>query len=352
MRKLRTALKSVLRQYRVEIVHLHSITHLCRPLIKAARAIGIPMIATLHEGAWVCPNYFFENNVTKQLCTEFRFSRCIACRFAGLRRGHHWKSWPRDLFRALSGVVRVKLIYRPLLERLDKIVGCCDYAVQQYRNFRVRAPATTIRNLIPDGEIRPKTVSPVGLPLRIGVLGGFREQKGGDILLTALGLLHDRYDDFRVEVWGPTPTLEPPDGFRIPLSLPIRIRGYYERAQLSGIFDSIDLIVHASTWDTYPTVVLEALASRTPVVAVRATGAVEIVEEGVNGRFFERNDPVGLASAIEWFLDNPAEIERMQRCMEIPSPYETMLNSYADLYARIAHEQEGNPIRRRGVSHV
>lgn len=44
---------------------------------------------------------------------------------------------------------------------------------------------------------------------------------------------------------------------------------------------------------------VEAMAAGTPVVALRAGGALETVLDGVSGVFFDRPDPVALAEAIE-----------------------------------------------------
>jgi glycosyltransferase involved in cell wall biosynthesis len=61
-------------------------------------------------------------------------------------------------------------------------------------------------------------------------------------------------------------------------------------------------------------VMVEALASGTPVVAFREGGALEILEEGVTGVFFDRQTPEDLIAAIgrlEGFeLDREALRER------------------------------------------
>jgi glycosyltransferase involved in cell wall biosynthesis len=52
-------------------------------------------------------------------------------------------------------------------------------------------------------------------------------------------------------------------------------------------------------------VVLEALASATPVVATPAGGIGQVITDGVNGRLVAERDVAALAAAIAAVLDSP-----------------------------------------------
>ncbi len=336
---LRRRLRMLLADRRIDLIHVHSFSELCMPLFSAAREAKVPVVVTLHEGFWVCPNYCFENSSTKRLCHSFSLSRCIACRAAELTRRSGRARWPRMTLRAAAEVFRGRFVTRPLLERTDRIIGVCDYVVRQHRRFGVRHAIVTIPGLIADGEIAFKEVTSKRLPLRIGVLGAFREHKGGEIVLEAISLLRDRFSDFILDVWGPSPEPSALSARRELRGAPIVLHGFYQRSELDRIFASMDLMVHASTWDTYSTVILEALASRTPVLAVRATGTPEMVFDGKNGVLFRRNDAGDLARKIERILDCPEELKRMQRRMEPPLSYRTMSEAYAAVYRQLIEER-------------
>lgn len=65
-----------------------------------------------------------------------------------------------------------------------------------------------------------------------------------------------------------------------------------------------DLLVHPTWRDPFPLVVLESLASGTPVITTRAAGAAHLIEEGVSGRVLDRpGDAQALTAAIEEELD-------------------------------------------------
>jgi len=61
---------------------------------------------------------------------------------------------------------------------------------------------------------------------------------------------------------------------------------------------------------------LEAAAAGKPVVASRATGAVDSVLDGVTGMLVPIGDAQALASAIECLLNNPALAHQMGKLAE------------------------------------
>jgi glycosyltransferase involved in cell wall biosynthesis len=52
---------------------------------------------------------------------------------------------------------------------------------------------------------------------------------------------------------------------------------------------------------------VEAMAEGTPVIAFRKGGAVEIVEEGVTGEFFDDDEPIAFGDAVRRFRENDAK---------------------------------------------
>jgi glycosyltransferase involved in cell wall biosynthesis len=60
----------------------------------------------------------------------------------------------------------------------------------------------------------------------------------------------------------------------------------------------IDLVVLPSRHEGFPNVVLEAMASRLPVVASRVGDVPRLVHDGVTGFLFDSGDAHGLAAAL------------------------------------------------------
>jgi sugar transferase (PEP-CTERM/EpsH1 system associated) len=68
----------------------------------------------------------------------------------------------------------------------------------------------------------------------------------------------------------------------------------------------LDVFVLPSLSEGISNTILEAMASRLPVLATARGGNVELIDEGQNGRLFEPGDVESLARLLGEYLDNPA----------------------------------------------
>jgi glycosyltransferase involved in cell wall biosynthesis len=74
------------------------------------------------------------------------------------------------------------------------------------------------------------------------------------------------------------------------------------------------LVVQSSRYEGLPTVLVEALACGTPVVATQCSGgSVEILEDGRLGRLVPVADPAALADAILAALADSPPAEELRR---------------------------------------
>ena len=85
---------------------------------------------------------------------------------------------------------------------------------------------------------------------------------------------------------------------------PTYFAGYMRGEPLAAAFASADLFVMPSQTETLGLVLLEAMASGCPVVACRAGGIPDAVEDGVTGFLF---DPGHLVQTVQRVLASPAE---------------------------------------------
>jgi glycosyltransferase involved in cell wall biosynthesis len=91
----------------------------------------------------------------------------------------------------------------------------------------------------------------------------------------------------------------------------VTFTGHLAGDELARAYRDHDLFVLASTFDNFPNAVLEAMASRLPVVATRVGGIPEQVIEGETGLLVPSRDPGRLARAIESLLDDPSTARAM-----------------------------------------
>jgi len=66
-----------------------------------------------------------------------------------------------------------------------------------------------------------------------------------------------------------------------------------------------DMLVSCSFRDSFPLVILEAMAFNLPIIATNIGGIPEQIEDGINGILIPPGDPITLSKKIEFLLNNP-----------------------------------------------
>jgi glycosyltransferase involved in cell wall biosynthesis len=91
----------------------------------------------------------------------------------------------------------------------------------------------------------------------------------------------------------------------------IHITGF--RSDVPSIISSCDVLVHASTRkEGLPRVILESLASGTPVIASANESSLEIIEDGVNGFIVPIKDAKAIAQKIRELHDSPQTLQKLK----------------------------------------
>jgi glycosyltransferase involved in cell wall biosynthesis len=88
--------------------------------------------------------------------------------------------------------------------------------------------------------------------------------------------------------------------------------GGLRRDQVPGALARTDLLVVPSVWyENSPLIILEALATRTPILVSDLGGMAELVEPGRNGFRFAVGDSADLARHLARFLDDPSLLDAL-----------------------------------------
>ncbi len=175
-----------------------------------------------------------------------------------------------------------------------------------------------IRNGIDLAVFRPRpreqARTQFGLPPEAAVIGGagrLDPQKGFGFLLEAMPLVRAEVAGARLIIAGEgheRRRLEDQVD-RLGLRECVRLLGHVE--DMAGFMSAIDVFALPSLWEGLPHVVMEAMACGRPVVAARAGGADELVEEGATGHLVEPRSPTALAGALVRLLRRPDETRTM-----------------------------------------
>lgn len=83
--------------------------------------------------------------------------------------------------------------------------------------------------------------------------------------------------------------------------------GEQPRPELPRFLVGARIAVVPSRWENFPNTCVEAMGSGLPVLATRAGGMAEMIQDGVSGWLVDRADPVALAAGLERALAAPAD---------------------------------------------
>lgn len=136
----------------------------------------------------------------------------------------------------------------------------------------------------------------------VGFLGRLVLEKGLGVFAEVVRTLRERGVRHRVLVVGEGPAR---DWFasQVPDAA---FAGFQRGDDLGRAVASMDVLFNPSVTETWGQVTSEAMAAGVPVVAARATGAVDLVEDGVTGFLVPPDDVAGYADAIALLVNDDA----------------------------------------------
>jgi glycosyltransferase involved in cell wall biosynthesis len=259
-----------LRHARASLVHAHF--GLSGPsALKLATSLGVPLVVTYHGRDATISD---EEVSRTMLGREFVRGRARVIERA-------------SLIIAVSDFIREKLIARGYPP--EKIV--------------------THRNGIDTSYFQPsarRQREPV-----VVFVGRFVEKKGCEFLLRALGELRRQGLSARAVLIGDGPLRSQLERITAEMNIDVEFAGFLPLAAVRDRIGSATAVVVPSVTaadgdsEGLPTVILEAQAMATPVVATRHAGNAEGVAEGRSALLVAEKDVTGLAGAIRTFLQNP-----------------------------------------------
>ena len=226
----------------------------------------------------------------------------------------------------------------------DLVLGCSDFVAAGVRR---RFPSLEQRcsNIYNGADTalfaRPPGVRPQ--PKQLLFVGRIAPEKGVHILVDAFRIVRARYPEAHLELIGPEkvipkevhlPVCDDPHVLEIESyfrpgvytdlltakmsELPSRSVSFFNKGmifnELVPHYHSASIFVFPSVWEEpFGMPVVEAMASRTPVVATRGGAFPEIVEDGVSGLLVERSNVQALADAILQLISNPEQRDAMAK---------------------------------------
>lgn len=294
-----------LKAFGPNLVHVSAPEFLGHAAVTWARRRGIPVVASLHTRFETYPRYYgigFIEPVIERILTRF-YNRA-------------------DLVLAPTPSVAA-------LIRGWGVTSSIGFWPRGVNHDRFRPAARDLawrRSLgIADDEVA------------LGFLGRLVMEKGLDTFAAVIAKLRERGVRHRVLVVGEGPARDWFAG-QVPDAA---FAGFQRGDDLARAVASMDILFNPSVTETWGQVTSEAMAAGVPVVAARATGAVDLVQDGITGFLVAPDDIDGYAAAIARLAEDgalrrrasAASHERAQS-FRWDTANEAVLRSYLEVMAR------------------
>ncbi len=256
-------------EFRPDVVHSHFAWPQGLGADPFSRRTGLPHVMTLRGG---------DVNVEKRLGYGARLSPFV----------------DRNTRRALRGAAAVTVASRAMMAKV------CELGADPEKTF-----------IIPNG-VDTKTFSPQedaalcadssknDRPVVIGSAGHLIPLKGFDLLIKAAALLRQRGFNLRVEIAGEGHELLSLSRLakEMRVSDHLVFRGAIAPPEMPNFMRRLDIFALCSRQEGFGNVLIEASATARPVVGSQVGGIPDIIEDGVTGLLFPKDNVAALASRL------------------------------------------------------
>ena len=292
-RRMREALQA----FAPDVVHVHNTFPLASPaVLHVARAMGVPVVMTLHNYRLLCLNALFFRK--GRVCTDC--ARSLPWR--GVLRGCY-RNRPASL--AVAAMLALHR-WRRTWDCVDRFIVLTAFARQQF----VGAGFPEERLVVKPNFVYPDPGPGEGRGRYVLFVGRLTPEKGVGTLLNAWQRLEGR-----IPLWivgdGPLAPRVREASTRWPN---IRWLGYKTPGEVQALMGEAVALVFPSEWyEGFPMVLVEALARGTPVITSALGAQATLITHGVDGLHFRAGDPGALAEQVAWLWSHPREQRRMRR---------------------------------------
>ena len=266
----RRRLRAVMLRFRPDVVHVASPATLGHQAVRAAAELGVPVVA------------IYQTDLVG-FAERYGVAGGTRAMEALTRRIHLGVA--RTLAPSSASIAQLEALGVPELACWPRGVDLEQFH-PDHRSEALHA------ELAPGGEVL------------VGYVGRLAPEKELELLVHV-----DRLPGVRLVVVGGGP-----DEARLRALLPgAAFLGVLHGEELGRLYATLDVFVHTGRHETYCQSAQEALASGVPVVAPRAGGPVDVVDDGVAGHLYAPGDGAELAAYVDLLAREPMHRLRMAR---------------------------------------
>lgn len=198
------------------------------------------------------------------------------------------------------------LLMRAALRRVDAIIRVCDAAIPD--SWCRNKLLATVHNGVDLLEFPCKAHWPdMARPLRLLMVGAVNPNKNQKLAILALAQLPAA----ELTIVGDGPARCELESLAMQLGVSDRIRWAGSHSDTGPFYRQADIYLMLSQFEAMPFVVLESMASGTPVVGFPVGGVPEVIDNGVDGILLPERSAEALVSALKDFAAAPDRLRDM-----------------------------------------
>lgn len=279
--------KRIIREQKIDIVHVHNTLNLISPAVYyAALKCKVPVVQTVHNFRLLCPGAtFYRDGHICEDCVEY-----------GLMCAVKHSCYRNSKLQTLACVISTKI------HRMTGVYGQINYiCLTEFNKEKLLGLNQPGKKHMVDPKrvfIKPNFTFDTALDSRRGdseyylFIGRVEKIKGLDILLEAYAALPSE----KLVVAGTGTQFEE---YRDKATENVHFVGFLDRAKLSQYLSNARaVIVSSQCYETFGMIIVEAYAAHRPVIVGNIGNIASLVEEGVTGLCFDYDSADALREAV------------------------------------------------------
>ena len=221
--------------------------------------------------------------------------------------------------------------FYPYRSRLSRLIGFIEIRMIKKCNYLITHAYSHAQELDSQYQINSKEfhIIPHGInlplpgslyletnsPKKILYVGRLEYRKGTDILLQAIPLVINKYNNVIFQLIGIDPEQSFENKFRFEnneaVNKKVIFSGVLDNATTHKAYATCDIFVAPSRYESFGLIYIEAMSYGKPVIGCKVGGVPEIIKNNLNGLFAEVGSEVSLAEKICYLLEDEALMKEM-----------------------------------------
>jgi glycosyltransferase involved in cell wall biosynthesis len=248
----------------------------------------------------------------------------------------HWTAYLKDADKRIDDYpFPFKKIWKHVMEAASALTVVSEHLGRSVQEHFPEIGYSVIPNVVDTDIFYPVNRQPAET-IRFIHISNMNYQKNTEAILLALQLLKET-TEFEMNLYGPVNMhlLELISEYE--LGSMVFVMGEVPQTEIAKALQQSDALVLYSRFETFGCVLIEANACAVPVIVSDLEVFHEIIQEGVNGIFVEKNDPTSLAEKLKYFIAQKNNFAKVAIAATAADKYnfKKVGNRFIELYNKV-----------------